>query len=122
MAWSWSHTNEGVANVQTNVERLDKETLEVIYAEWKAGEKGHFHPRSYKAGDDLDFQRYDRALGKAKLMTREALVESVWPLVERLATCTNGGWEAWCCPYGCPVHMVSFDAPEEEEEEDDAAE
>lgn len=36
MAWSWSHSAEGMQNVRDNIAALDRETLQVIYAEWKA--------------------------------------------------------------------------------------
>ena len=48
---------------------------------------------------------------------RRSLAESIWPRMEELATCTNGGWEAYCCPYGCGPHMVTFSSADELREE-----
>lgn len=36
MAWSWSHSAEGMQNVRDNIALLPRDDLEVIYAEWKA--------------------------------------------------------------------------------------
>lgn len=48
---------------------------------------------------------------------RRSLAESIWSRMEELATCTNGGWEAYCCPFGCGPHMVSFSSLAERREE-----
>ncbi len=111
MAWSWSHTHEAYENARNNLERLPREKLEVIYAEWLAAEGDiHFCPR-------LNDRRYLKALhGRAKQKTTEELVEFIWEKASEFATCTNGGWQAYMCPFGCGCHMVSF-SPEEEEVE-----
>lgn len=118
MTWEWSHTIEGMHNVCSNIARLSREDLEVIYAEWKAAKgRGHFHPRSFQLGEDCDLRAHDRALGKARLMDTEVLVDKIWDLCSTQALCSNGGWEAYVCPYGCPIHRVSFDHEEREKDE-----
>lgn len=111
MAWSWSHTHEAYVNAENNLKALDRETLVVIFAEWRASmnRKGEYT-------DDFDQRRYDRALRWASdpnNITTEGLAEFIWERMNELRTCTNGGWEAHCCPYGCGCHMVSFSTPEE---------
>ena len=45
MAWSWSHSQEAYENARENLSTLDRETLEIIFAEWRAaqGKGGIIH-------------------------------------------------------------------------------
>lgn len=82
--------------------------MRVIYAEWQAyrqadGEDGeefneNTYEHAYAAYDDEDTWKSD--------------AENIWGWIEDLRTCTNGGFRAWVCPYGC--HTVSFDRENEE--------
>ena len=105
MAWSWSHTAEAYDNAWQNIAELPKETLDVIYAEWKA--------RTFDGEPDCEEcerfneRRYDRALRHASALSAVVLAEVIWDNAEEQATCDNGGFNAWVCPYGC--HTVSFD-------------
>ena len=38
MAWSWSHSQEAYENARENLSTLDRETLEIIFAEWRAAQ------------------------------------------------------------------------------------
>lgn len=107
MAWSWSHTNEAYADARENLFRLDRETLIVIYAEWRAaqGKHGRIDP----VCSHFSERRYNRALEFAKTLPDNTIAESIWEKAEEFSTCTNGGWKAWLCPFGCAVHMVPFD-------------
>jgi len=117
MAWSWSHTAEAYQNVRDNIAAMDRKWLEVCFAEWKAaGRGGHFPPDGFST-EPFEDRPYRRALSAAKYMVTEELAERVWELAERQAICTNGGWQAWCCPYGC--HEVSFSPNNEDEKDDD---
>ena len=115
MAWSWSHSQEAYENARENLSTLDRETLEIIFAEWRAAQgKGgvihnhnHFHQR-----------KYDRALKHAKTLPDDVLADFIWEQASELATCDNGGFNAWMCPSGCGCHCVSFSPPAEPENEE----
>ena len=103
MAWSWSHTDGAYINARENLNNLDREKLEVIFAEWK-GKQAKW--------DNLHKHKYEKALVKAKTLPDDVLADFIWDKMEEQALCTNGGHEAHCCPFGCGCHMVSF-SPEE---------
>lgn len=110
MAWSWSHTHEAYENAKENLSRLPIKTLVVIMAEWEAFEP---NPQFSSSSSQLNQDKYEAALLYHQAQVRsglhkEALVESIWEKAAGLATCTNGGHEAWMCPFGCSCHMVSF--------------
>lgn len=99
MAWGWSHTVEAYANAEENLRSLPKEKLEEIFAEWRAADG--------KGEDRFNTKRYDKACKWARTQTAETLADLIWPKVEQQALCSNGGHQAWVCPYGCCT--VSFD-------------
>ena len=101
MAWGWSHSPEAYQNARNNLDLQEREWLEIVFAEWHAA----------KPGDHEHFsrQRYARRLRQAKKLPSDTLVEFIWEKMEEQALCTNGGWQAWACPYGCGPHLVSFD-------------
>ncbi len=104
MAWEWSHTAEGIENVRLNLMELDRETLEVIWSEWKAWDG------NTSSTSGFDEAKYKSAIQEAKALTEDILADSIWEQVESLATCENGGYGAWLCPFGC--HTASFDHQE----------
>jgi len=107
MAWSWSHTHEAYANARENVFDMKPKVLAQCYAEWRA------HTSREQDEGGFNEKRYRRELRRSySLMSRghaERLAEFVWERMEEQATCTNGGWQAWACPFGCGPHLVSFD-------------
>lgn len=111
MAWSWSHTQEAYANAEANLRNQLRDWLEIVYAEWRANQV-----KGGAQGQDEEFcnRRYERALKYAKQpeITNDELANFIWERMENLATCTDGGWNAWCCPYGC--HTVPFSKEETE--------
>lgn len=109
MAWSWSHTAEAYANARAQLEALDRETKVTIAAEWFA--------QSKTQRDHIDIKRYKKSMAKAERMPDDILHDFIWEKMEELATCTNGGWQAWCCPFGCMCHMVPFDPITQENEQ-----
>lgn len=110
MAWSWSHTNEAYANAQANLEELPLETLRVIEAEWRARRTDEFGWNS-----EFSVAKYNKAMAaiKRENYSAQILAESIWEKASEQATCDNGGYNAWMCPFGC--HTVSFDNPLREE-------
>lgn len=116
MAWSWSHTNQAYADAQENLSTLDRETLEIIFAEWRAAQWKHGAIAPVSPG--FSERKYKRALKHAKTMAHDTLVEFIWEKASEFATCDNGGFEAWMCPHGCGPHCVSFSPPEEDQDDD----
>lgn len=123
MAWSWSHTEEAYVYAREQMEKLDRETRNVIAAEWLAAVP---HPQ-YGIGfhANLDLRKYAKSLVRVAEWSDEKINKFIWDGVEgrddlgmnKLRTCENGGWEAWCCPFGCGCHMVPFSSDEEEMED-----
>lgn len=105
MAWSWSHTQEAYDNAAARVHLMSKRKLVTIWAEW-----------SVKISDPEDSgwdeQVYQAGLKTACEMSSEELADDVcrWMEDDEIGrTCSNGGHNAWACPYGCLPHCVSFD-------------
>lgn len=113
MAWSWSHTQQAYADAEDNLRNLPKETLEIIFAEWRAAQGKHGAIDPVSAG--FNERKYDRALNHAKTLDHDTLVDFIWERASEFATCDNGGFEARMCPHGCGPHCVPFSPPEEEE-------
>jgi hypothetical protein len=108
MAWSWSHTQDAYANAYANVRKLDRKALVTIFAEWQAYGPGN-------ETNDFDEQAYGKAIKNSSIMSDEQLQEHVWERMSEHATCDNGGFNAWACPYGC--HTVPFDPTTKGEDE-----
>ena len=109
MAWEWSHTPEAYANAYANLQNRPREWLETVWAEWEASE--------YDTGIGfraMDLRQYEAALAKAKELPEDTLADAIWERMAEQATCTNGGFEAWACPYGCRCHLVPFDLESQE--------
>ena len=121
MAWSWSHSNEAYHNARENLFELSMTAMIEILAEWKAhnttdseGCTENFNDRVYRKEQKRLQKRYRRTIALEGYVFgfREELVNAVWGRMEEQSTCDNGGFNAWCCPYGC--HTVSFSAQQEE--------
>jgi len=107
MTWEWSHTQEAYDYVEDQIWRMDKETLQTIWAEWQMY---HYCDQDMYAWHD---QAYAVFVWLANRMLREQLAEVIWSGAHVQRLCTNGGWEAWVCPYGC--HLVPFSPPKEDD-------
>jgi len=107
MAWEWSHTAQAYDNARENLPRLDREDLQIIFAEWRAaqGKGGAIANQGFNT--DFNQKKYDRALKYSAGLSHDQLVDFIWDHASDLATCDNGGFNAWVCPFGC--HTVSFD-------------
>ena len=107
MAWEWSHTSEACTNAANNVERLPLQTLAIIAAEWQEYDRAN---STGQTSAEVFGKRYRKDISR---MMRDADSERLAAYINERAqlqaTCTNGGWEAWVCPYGCECHLVSFD-------------
>lgn len=116
MAWSWSHTQEAYDAVREQIFAQDREWLEVVWAEWKTAKKDR-----HGCYDQNNFnqKKYERMLKRAKKFDNETLAEEIWNFTQEYATCSNGGWEAYCCPFDCGCHQIPFTPPAEEDEDDD---
>lgn len=103
MAWEWSHTAVAYDNARENLSDLDRSDLMIIFAEWRAAQvKGGIVEHN-----SFCQKKYDRALAYAATLPNDALIEFIWDKASDLATCDNGGFNAYVCPDGC--HTVSFD-------------
>jgi len=105
MAWSWSHTTTAYENALDNVQKLSDEKLSECYGEFMA------RIPNYGIEDDLDEDKYsiyyDEAIDKINFNQRFLIEDRVIDFMNDLALCDDGGYRAWCCPFGC--HTVSFD-------------
>jgi len=129
MVWSWSHTPEAYQNARDNLSRLPAVELITIRAEWYAltdreRDCNAFSAGRYHRACRYLQKRYRRAIGangNPRLQTVsefcETLSNEIWEKAENLANCTNGGFSAWVCPYGCGPHLVSFSRPDEKDYE-----
>ena len=115
MAWSWSHTNKAYEAIEEQLNNKAEaanngntdaaEWLCVVWSEWVASDW-----REDGVATALDLKKYAKAMARAKRQGNavgyEKLAKDIWNWSSELATCTNGGWEAWVCPFGC--HLLPF--------------
>ncbi len=105
MAWEWSHTQSAYVYARKQMEGLDRETREIIAAEWMGTPRDEYGGYGFSR---LDEKRYRRGLRRAKTWDDERLNNMIWDNMADYATCDNGGYDAYCCPHGCGPHMVPF--------------
>ena len=116
MSWEWSHTQEAYDNGRKNLAKKSLSILFVILAEWRATA---WNEQDTMQGPQFDQIKYDlkmKELQDIDAMNKEAgveascrkeqLAEDIWEHAEQLRTCTNGGHQAWVCPYGC--HLINW--------------
>lgn len=106
MSWEWSHTAEAYEAAKENVKSQPREWLAVVFAEWRASQN-----RKGQVTQEFKEKKYARAMKFAndpEKITTEALATMICENMEQLRTCTNGGYEAYACPFGCMGHLVSF--------------
>ena len=117
MAWEWSHSAEALEAARQNVQDLPKDKLLEILSEWQY----HDMEQAIESASNTAFENdedEDAATANfpapsfdlpdhIKALSEDVLADSVWERMESLATCSNRGHLAWCCPDGC--HTVSFD-------------
>ena len=119
MAWSWSHTHEAYEYAEVQLRELPHETLAEIYAEWKVTTYGEedadFEDRDGWDMAHFDQEKYPATLNGAMKLPTDVLASEIWNLARENATCDNGGYNAWMCPYGCMPHCVDF-GPDDEDE------
>ncbi len=116
MAWEWSHSQEGLDNARRQMESLERVIRETIAAEWMGTPRCPYGLFSHS--NDLDMKLYRRGLKRAARWSDEKLNDMIWKKMSEYATCSNGGWEAYCCPHHCGPHTVSFSPPDETEDDE----
>lgn len=128
MAWEWSTGIEAKQYAENKLHKMSQKNLRIIWAEWKTWQKAQKEkfeeackeaeengwPEPTQGFDSHDFdqdyyqEQYEEARLIIKRVGKEPLADDIWKWASELRTCTNGGWEAWMCPYGCQCHMVPF--------------
>lgn len=128
MSWSWSHTEEAYQYAEKQLRQMTQKNMVVIWAEWRTHQKAQAdaleeaekeaeendwpEPHHVNESHDFDQDYYQEQLIEAKIIIKrvgkEPIADDIWNWASELRTCTNGGWEAWMCPYGCQCHMVPF--------------
>lgn len=117
MAWSWSHTTDAYIYARSELAGLTTPMLEEIAAEWRMHE---LHPGDSHVHAWAD--QWPRVLRNTCVRfkgERQKLIAHIWEKAQEQATCDNGGFHAWMCPYGCGPHCVDFGPTDEECEEFD---
>jgi hypothetical protein len=102
MSWEWSHTSDALEIARQNVHNRGLKTLRVIWSEWQA----YTGDGSSCSTSEFDAEKYKAAMKQSKGIPKDALADAIWERMEQFRTCTNGGHEAWACPFGC--HTVPF--------------
>ncbi len=116
MAWEWSHTQEAYEKGRKNLAKKSITELLVIRAEWEATT---WEDKDTFQGPNLDIDKYNKTIERLQALykmarrsdvdiktLKEQYANEIWEKAEELRTCTNGGHEAWVCPYGC--HLVAW--------------
>ena len=116
MAWEWSHTQEAYATAHENLQAVDLDELQVIYAEWESATLDECGGREHDS--DLYFAALERV--QRDRLPADVLADAIWERAAEQATCTNGGHEAWMCPHGCGPHLVPFSPVEDEKATEEA--
>ena len=98
MAWEWSHSEEAYQNAYDNLKAKSQAWLQVCLAEIMSNDDNGFN--------DDKFNHYLKQFESDNFMS-DFLSQAIWTFMTENRTCDNGGFNAWCCPYGC--HTVSFD-------------
>ena len=120
MAWSWSHSPEAYESIEIQLNNKgveanngDTEAIEWLHTVWSEFVASNW--KEDRVTTDLDLRKYQRAIARAKRQGAELgynkLAADIWNWSSELATCTNGGWNAWCCPFGC--HLIPFNVKAE---------
>jgi len=100
MPWEWTHAQEAYDAARRNLEKKDDEWLAIVLTEWRVDQK--FKEEEPKIGD------FDVERAWVNCMARDDIIDAIWDKMAEQRTCTNGGFEAWACPFGCGVHLISF--------------
>lgn len=122
MAWSWSHTIDAYEDAREQVQRLSKAELLTILREWAYYDREQANTLRFHGSQVwTDTRGKTRVRGfrlpnGVRRLTQDTLADLVWDRMSAHATCTNGGWDAYCCPDGC--HTVPF-APVDDQTDSD---
>jgi len=112
MAWSWSHTAGAYDNARANLEGVSESAWLIdVIAEWRMHDWGN--PNRYTFNQEEWDEKRAAVVDDYGGLPLSAMTGVIWADMEQLRICDNGGFNAWCCPYGC--HTVSFSKEEEGE-------
>jgi hypothetical protein len=111
MAWTWSHSPEACEAALNNVAYQERQWLEAVWVEWCV------HDVERKDNQTLltsfwspEYARlYATYEARSRLKTTDYLREFIRERVDGYRTCTNGGHNAYGCPYGCLPHLLPFE-------------
>lgn len=95
MAWQANMVDEGYKTARENLYEMDREEVEVVFAEQKA-----------ENSEDWD-EAYEEALKDAQNLDENILFSAVWDFAEEQNISDNGGFAFWLCPHGCHTVPVS---------------
>ena len=105
MAWAWSHTQDAYQNAFENLNNLPDDEIRVIWSEIQSAQMNdNYHY-------DFNPESYERYLTHCQDINPEFLAYDIWEFMQEFETCDNGGFNAYCCPFGC--HTVPFDKIEQ---------
>ncbi len=106
MSWEWSHAPAAYVYARKNLGKLSKKKLNIIYAEIHSANVDEYGNVS-ESTSDMDIDEYNIKLKKAKTLQKDVLVDFIWDFMEKFRTCDNGGFNAYCCPFGCHTVPMS---------------
>ena len=108
MAWEWSHSQEAYDNARENLDNLDILDIYDIWAEIQTCYALNVD-NEYPTQDTHSFDEsiYEQFTSISYNIPDHILRDFIWDVMNDFRTCDNGGFNAWCCPYGC--HTVPFD-------------
>lgn len=101
MIWQWNHSRLPYDNVYYNISQLSIETLREVAAEIKTYKHVPY------TETDINFDIYKSKLVEVSNLPKDILVDYIYKFASQQKDCTNGGHEAYICPYSC--HQISFD-------------
>jgi len=109
MVWEWSHTDEAYGNVRDQIAARDRAWLVEVYAEIRAAVPDDEHPWHEP---EFSQKKHTAAVRQAGRLADDTLADAIWEFASDHRECSNGGWEAYVCPWNC--HSVPFDPAEVE--------
>lgn len=98
----WKFSPQEMDNVRDQIAAQPETWLREVWAEWQAAE-----PSDSWVIPKFNRARYHRAFKYAAKLPAAVLAEEIADRAEEMARCTEGGREAYCCPFYCTPHTVT---------------
>lgn len=106
MAWEWSYSQEGLDNIRDNIMDMDIDRAIEALAECKAqGSREDFEGGFDSDTFEVESKRLASELKRNGAYFADIIKEELASQSAKIATCDNGGFQVWICPFGC--HTVS---------------